>query len=98
MAQGRFNRDYLGVRLGVHQAREAVASIAADAGTRVRMRLVQHDAERRVKWRDARSRKVVAQLLQPWLVTDRGIWVRRAGGRFGRILTPLPMNTIEPLR
>src|SRR6516225_4280138 len=60
----------LRVRLGPDQAGIAVASLAADAATGVRILLIEHDPQRRVKRMEPQARKVVGQLLDARLVAD----------------------------
>ena len=74
MLEGRPHAHHLGVRLGVHQAGEAVAGAAADAVAVGQVRLRQPDPVRRVERVVAGRLQVVRELLDPRLV-------RRAPGR-----------------
>ena len=90
--------QHLGVRLRMHETREAVAGRAADAGRERRVGLVEHDPARRMKRPVSRGREVVGELLDPWLVRHGGMRVRRARGRLGRVLPTRPVHVVELLR
>src|SRR5271157_648555 len=59
--------------------------------------LIQHHAHRDMEWFEARSRKVVRQLLDTRLMTHCRPRIRRTGGRLGRILAALTMHLVENL-
>ena len=67
----------------------------ADAVRQVR--LVDQDAARRVERVVSALGQVVGQLLNPGLVGDRGVRVRRAGRRLGRILAPRSVHLVHRL-
>src|SRR6266702_4307630 len=85
VSQRRHDTADVRVRFCVNKAGEAVTCVATDARTFLRIFLIQHDAEWSMKWLQPVQRKVVAQLLNARLVTDRGKWVWTAAVRFGRI-------------
>ncbi len=89
--------DHLGVGLGVHQAREAIARRAADARAGGRFRLVEQDARRRVERMEPDLGQVVEELLDAGLVRDRGMGIRRRRRRLGGILTPGAVHLVELL-
>src|SRR5206468_10295013 len=74
VSQRRHDTADMRVRFCVNKAGEAVTCVATDARTFLRIFLIQHDAKRRMKWLQAVQRKVVAQLLNARLVTDRWVW------------------------
>ncbi len=96
-AQQGPDRDDLGVGLGVHQARVAVAPGAADAGAGGPVRLVQHDPARRVERVVAALGQVIGNLLEPGLVGDGGPRVRLAAGAFGGVLAGVAVHLVQPL-
>jgi hypothetical protein len=55
---------------------------------------VEHDAERSVKRPEAGGCKVVAQLLDARLMTDRGVWIWAARGTIGGVLAALTVHMI----
>ena len=71
MFKGWINTDNLGVRLGVDEARKAVAGVAADAAALVGVLFIEHDTERRVKRPQAETGEIVTELLHARLVADR---------------------------
>ena len=89
--------QHLGVGLGVHQAREAVAGRAAHARAVGHVRLVEHHAAGRVEGVQAGRGEVVGELLDARLVRDRRERVGRAGGRFGRVLAARAVHLVELL-
>ena len=93
----RPHAEHLGVRLRVDEAREAVAGRTADAGAERRVRLVEHDPARRVERVVAGGREVVGELLDPRLVRDGGMRVRRARRRLGRVLAARAVHLVELL-
>src|SRR6266699_6947944 len=74
VSQRRHDTADMRVRFCVNKAGEAVTCIATDARTFLRIFLIQHDAEWRMKWLQPVQRKVVAQLLNARLGGDRGVW------------------------
>src|SRR5208337_2503883 len=68
MLERGIDTDHLRVRLGIDEARIAVAGVAADASALVRVLLVAHQAKRSVKGMQSLRSKVVTQLLHPRLV------------------------------
>jgi hypothetical protein len=96
--EGRVDRDHLRVGLGPHQARVAVAGLAADAATAPRVALVEHDAERDVEGAQAEPGPVVVQLLEAGLVAHGRMRVRRARGGIRRVHPPLAVHVVEALR
>ena len=76
----------------------AVASAATNARALLRILLIQHHAERRVKRPQSVRGKVVAQLLNARLVADGGIRKRAAPARLGRIFAHLAVHMIDALR
>ena len=97
MRERRIDADHLGVALRVHQAREAVAGLAADAAALLRIRFVEHDPERHVERAQPVRRQVVVQLLDARLVLHGREPVRRARPRLGRIDAALAVDLIEVL-
>ena len=95
--QRRAHAQHLGVRLGVHQAGEAVAGRAAHAGAVGHVRLVQHHPAGRVERVQARRGEVVGELLDARLVRDGRERVGRAGRRFGRVLAARAVHLVELL-
>ena len=89
--------QHLGVGLGVHEAREAVAGGAADAGAVGHVGLVQHDSAGRVEGLVTRGGEVVGELLDARLVRHRREGIGRARGRLGRILAARAVNLVELL-
>ena len=59
-----------------------------------RVRLVEHDPARRVERPVAGGREVVGELLDPWLVRHRGMRVRRARRRLGRVLSARAVDVV----
>src|SRR6266700_7016498 len=97
MTQRRFDAHYLRIGLGVNQARESIARVAADAFARVRIAFVEAHAERRVEWLQSQRRQIIAELLNARLMTDRRkrIWPRSV--RLARIFPPLSMHLEQAL-
>jgi hypothetical protein len=87
--------DHLGVRLGVHEAGEAVAVVAPDALAERHVGLVEQDAAGGVERAQAGLGEVVRQLLDPRLVADGRERVGRARGRFGRVLAARAVHLVE---
>ena len=93
----RPDAEHLGVRLRVHEAREAVARGAAHAVAVRHVGLDQPDAARRVEGPEPGRLEVVGELLDARLVADRGERVRRRRGRLGRILAARAVDLVELL-
>ena len=89
--------EHLGVGLGVHQAREAVAGRAAHAVAVRHVRLVQHHAAGRVERMEPGGGEVVRELLDPRLVRDRRERVGSARRRLGRVLAARAVHLVELL-
>ena len=81
----------------MHQARVAVAPGAADAGAGRAVGLVQQDPARRVERLVAAVLQVVGQLLDPWLVGDRGPRILPRPVALGGVLAVRPVHLVEPL-
>src|SRR5438876_10390920 len=97
MFKGWINTDNLGVRLGVDEARKAVAGVAADAAALVGVVLIEHDTERRGKRPQAETGEIVTELLDARLVADRWKRIGGAGWRVRGILTRWAMDMVKPL-
>src|SRR5207245_3163067 len=82
----------------VHQARMAVAGLAADAPASARVLLIQHDAERDVERLEAEAGEVVGELLDAGFVAHGRVRVRGAGRRIGGIDRALPVHLVELFR
>ena len=93
----RPHAHHLGVRLGVHDAGEAVAVVAAHAAAERHVVLAQQHAARGMEGMQSRCGKVVRELLDARLVRDRRERVGRAGGWLGGVLAPRSMNLVELL-
>ena len=89
--------EHLGVGLGVHQAREAVAGGAAHAAAVGRVLLVEQHAARRVERVQPGRLEVVGELLDARLVADRRVRVGRAGVGLGRVLAARAVHLVELL-
>src|ERR1700751_4605166 len=87
---------YLRVRFGIGQAGEPVTGVAADASALVRTVLVEHDPQGNMERLESGAGEVVGQVLNPRLVADRGVRIRRAGRRFGWIFTAMPVYLVQP--
>src|SRR6516162_11212545 len=61
--QRRRDTDDMSIRLGLYEAREAVAGRATDAGAVLRVLLVEHDADRQRERVVSGARQIVRQLL-----------------------------------
>ena len=85
------------VGFGVHQARKAVAGLAADAGAVRHVLLVQHHGAGSREGVVARRRQIVGQLLDARLVGNRRARIGSAGGRLGRIPAAQPVHVIHLL-
>src|SRR2546430_4782011 len=98
VSQRRHDTADVRIGFGVNQARKAVASIATDAWTFLRIFLIQHDAEWSMKWLQPVQRKVVAQLLNARFVADRWVWECSTAVRLSRIFADRAMHMINLLR
>ncbi len=83
--------------LACTDAGEAVAVGAAHARAVRHVRLVEHDAARRVERVVAGGGEVVGELLDARLVRDRRVRVRRARRRLGRVLAAGAVHLVELL-
>ena len=95
--QRRADAEHLRVGLGVHEAREAVAGGAAHAVAVRHVGLDEPHAARRVERPQPGGLEVVGELLDARLVADRGIRVRRRGGRLGRVLAARAVDLVALL-
>ena len=59
MLECRVYRTHLSVRLSIDETGKAIASLAADTAARLRVFLVEHDAQRRVKGTQTHLREVI---------------------------------------
>jgi len=100
--QHRIYADHLRVRLRVHQAREAINPVAANACARpccsTGLGLLKVDPNGQVEGVQSELLQVVAQLLDTWLVGHRGVGVLLAGRSLGRVFSMPAMHEIEVLR
>ena len=87
--QGRIDTDRLGVRFSVHQAREPVHPVTADAGAGVDgfavLVLVEQNAQGKMRGVQAQPLQVMVELLDAGLVLD---------GRVGELATARPIGGI----
>src|SRR5512145_3456661 len=97
MSERGIDADDLCIGLGVHQARKAVARVAADALAVTRILLVESDPQRHMEGSKSLPCKVVAELLDARLVADgrKQILARRL--RIGRILATVATHLVEVL-
>src|SRR2546427_4982626 len=98
VSQRRRDTADVRVRFCVNKAGEAVTCVATDAWTFLRIFLIQHDAEWRMKWLQPVQHKVVAQLLNARFVADRWVWECSTAVRLSRILADRAMHVINLLR
>src|SRR5262245_40963151 len=85
----------MSVGFGVHQTGVAVAGTAANAGTLPPILFVKHHTEGRVKWLQAETREIIAQLLDTRLVTDCRIRKCTAAVRLGGIFANFAVHMIN---
>ena len=90
------DRDDLSVRLGMDQAREAVAGVAANAGAERPVSLVQQDPARRVERTVTGGGQRVGDLLDPRRVRDGGPRVLPGPVALGEILAVRAAYLVEP--
>src|SRR5882672_9348609 len=95
MLQRRVNADSLGISFGANQTWMTVASVATNAGASSRVLFIDPNPKRHVKRLQARSLKIIVQMLNTLLVTDGRILVGRAGVWFCWIFTARTMHLIE---
>src|SRR6059058_5014754 len=95
VSQRRHDAADVRVRFCVNKAGEAVTRVATDAWTFLRIFLIQHDPEWSMKWLQPVQRKVVAQLLNAWLVTDCGVRERAAAMRISGIFANFAVHMIN---
>lgn len=95
VAKGRSDAEDVGVGLAVCEAGEAVESVAANAASRLRVGLVQVDADGHVKRMLAGLLEVVAQLLDEGLVRHGRMGEGARAWRLGRILPGLSMDQVD---
>src|SRR3989338_4397659 len=91
-------RADLRVRLGPDQARVTIACLAADAPAGMPVAFVEHHSQRGMKRMQAQPRKIVSQMLDPWLVADRGMGVGSSRGGLGRVLSALAVDVVQTFR
>ena len=89
--------EHLGVGLGLDEAREPVAGLAADAAAVGQVVLEQADAARCVERVVAGPLQVVGELLDPRLVGQRRVRVLGAGVPLGRVLAVVAVYLVELL-
>ena len=63
----------------------------------MRVTLIQHNAEWRMKGVKAKARKIFAEPAKTRFVAHGRIWIRRRRGRFGRILAAPAVNVVKHL-
>ena len=85
LAMDRSHAVHVGIGLGIHHARIAVAGVAADARTVDHVLLVQLQADGNREGVVAQLAHAVEQFLDARLVADRGVRVRARTRRFGGI-------------
>src|SRR5258706_6780540 len=95
MLQRRVDADRLRISFGANQTWMAVAGIATNAGTGAWVLFIDPNPKRHVKRLQARSLKIIVQMLNTLLVTDRRIFVGRAGVWFCWIFTARTVHLIE---
>src|SRR6266478_6772737 len=95
MLKSRIDTDRLRVSLCANQTWMAVAGVATNARTLARILFIDANAKRHVKWLQSGALKVIVQMLNPLLVADSRILVRRAGPRLGWIFAAIAVNLIE---
>src|SRR5207245_10591789 len=98
VSQRRHDTADVRVRFCVNKTGEAVTCVATDAWTFLRIFLIQHDAEWRMKWLQPVQRKVVAQLLNARLVADRWVWECSSAVWLSRIFAGRGMHLVYLLR
>src|SRR5262245_61965306 len=81
----------------MHDAGEAVAAIAADAGAVWHVRLVEHHPAGGMEWPVAGGGQIVMQLLDARLVRDRRERIGSARRRFRRVLASSAVHLVELL-
>ena len=89
--------DDFGVGLGVQEARESVAGLAADAAAVGHVRFVQHHRGGRRKRVVAGGGEIVVKLLDARFVRDRRRRIGRARRRFGGVEAAFAVHLIELL-
>src|SRR2546422_5843303 len=97
MLEGGVDAEHLGVRLRIDETGMPVAGLAANAAAGSGVPLVQHHAERDVKRLESKTGEIVAELLNPRLMTDRRMRVRSAGRRIRGIFLPAAVHLVELL-
>src|SRR6516162_5091751 len=97
MREGRIDAEHLSVCFRIHQTGVPVARFATDASADARFLFVQHHSERNMKRLEPQPCEIVAELLHPWLMADRRMWIGSAGRRFRGILGPPAVHLIEML-
>src|SRR6266566_8384191 len=95
MLKSRIDTDRLRISLCANQTWMAVAGVATNARALARILFIDANAKRHMKWLQSGALKVIVQVLNPLLVADRRILVRRAGPRLGWIFTAVTMHLIQ---
>src|SRR6266850_5769259 len=95
MLQRRVDTDCLRISFGANQTWMTVAGIATNAGAGARVLFIDPNPKRHVKRLQARSLKIIVQMLNALLVTDGRIFVGRAGVWFGWIFTARTVHLVE---
>ena len=96
MLEGRAHAESTSASDGVHETREPVAVAQRSAVAVGHVRLVQPDPAGRVEG-VVSGGEVVRKLLDPGLVGDRWIGVRRTGRRLGRVLAAGAVHLVDVL-
>src|SRR5207249_7047025 len=93
----RVDADHLRVGLRLDETREAVTGVAPDAAALPRVLLVEHEADRNRERPVPLGDEAVEDRLDARLVADRGMEVRSARGRLGRVAPPEAVHLVELL-
>ena len=91
----RKNAADLGIRLGVHEAGEAIAGVAADAGAQMALGLVEADAERRGVRVETLGAEPIGDVADAWLMAHRRMGIVAAAGGLGGVAALPAMDLIE---
>ena len=92
LMMNRAHAIHIGVGLGVHHARIAVAGVAANALAVLHVLLVNVQTNRNRKWMVTKLGHAVEQFLNARLIADRRKWIFRFGRRLGRIRATLAVH------
>ena len=91
------DRDDLGIRLGVDEARETIAGRAADARAESGVPLVEQDAAGCMGRVQSKLCQVIVELLDAGFIRHRWEGVGGAPGWVGRIVAPVPVHLVQLL-